>query len=188
VCLYRYILRNTRPGSKPAFVKTEECFKLVWAVADFYKKRSGPLPRLRFPVDRAKPRAGHAREAGCMLKIILIDPTRQLISETRIPPNNRALSQLIGCKNPCLVWISDRARVAFSKDPPTDDAFFCLPGSPKLFGKGVIFGCKEMTLFAMSPCRPPKLAAWFGGAAPGQSPQWRADGTSRLGGGGMSAA
>ena len=77
-----------------------------------------------------------------MLKILVIDPACQQMSETRIPPNRNAIFQLIRCKNPTLVWIGYQTRIAFGKDPPEDNApFFLLPGSPKLFGKGVIFGC-----------------------------------------------
>jgi len=79
-----------------------------------------------------------------MLKIILIDPARQLISETRIQPNHAAIFQLIGCKNLSLVWIAYETRIAFRKDLPEGNApFFLLPGSPRLFGKGVIFGCQH---------------------------------------------
>jgi hypothetical protein len=78
-----------------------------------------------------------------MLKVILIDPARQQISETRIQPNHAALFQLIGCPNPVLVWTGYETRVAFSKELPQEGAFFCLPGSPKLFSKGVIFGCQH---------------------------------------------
>jgi hypothetical protein len=77
-----------------------------------------------------------------MLRVVLIDPARQAITQTTIPPRPPEISRLTGSPNPALVWIGHDVRIAFRKEPPGKNApFFFLPGSPKLFGTGVVFGC-----------------------------------------------